>query len=166
MIKKLLLVLVLAVVALVVHDQGRRISDADVRKYYREQMEALQAYDSEAICAVMAGDFRLEDIQHAAGQTHPSTMDRAAACRQMEEAVALLRMLSEQTGGMLAIEFAYQITRVEISPDGRRALVEATSTAKLGGRLLSRSRSKENLSRSLWRVTSHGGQSQTWNYGD
>ncbi|MDH5824660.1 hypothetical protein QFW77_16945 [Luteimonas sp. RD2P54] len=165
MLKKLLAILALAVVALVAHDQGRRISEADVRAHYREQMDALQTFDSEAICAAMAADFRLEDVQHAAGEVHPSTLDRAAACRQMEDAIALLRTLSEQTGGLLVIEFGYQITGIEISPDGRRALVDATSTAKVGGRLLSRSRSKDSLSRSLWRVRSHGGQAQTWNYG-
>lgn len=165
MIKKLLVVLVLAIAGLVAHDYSRRISEADIRTHYREQIDALHAFDSEAICATMAEDFRLDDVQHAAGKAHPSTLDRTAACRQMEDAIALLRMLSNRTGGMLAIEFAYEVTRIEISPDGRRALVEATSTAKIGGRLLSRSRSKDSLSRSLWRVRSHGGESQTWNYG-
>ncbi|QCO68523.1 hypothetical protein E5843_13480 [Luteimonas yindakuii] len=165
MVRNLLVALLLAVVALVAHENGRRISEADVRAHYRQQLEALIAFDSEAICKPMAADFELRNVEHVDGTAHRQTMDRRAACQQMEDAIALMRVINNQTGGLVGIDFGYEITRIEIMPGGRRAVVEATSTARLGGRLLSRSRSKGELSRSMWRVRDHGGQAQTWSYG-
>lgn len=165
MVRNLLVVLLLAVVAVVVHDNGRRISEADVRAHYRQQMQALTAFDSEAACKAMAADFELRSVEHANGEATRMTLDRAASCRQMEDAIALMRVLHNQTGGLVGIDFSYEITRIDIVPGGRRATVEATSTAKIGGRLLARTRSKGELSRSLWRVRDHGGQAQSWNYG-
>jgi len=164
MMRKLLLLLVIAVAGLVVHDHSRRISEKDVRTHLEQQLMALRAFDSEPLCAAMADDFRVSAVEHAAGASQRATMDRTAMCQQLEDALAMMRMLSNQTGGLLAIDFAYEITSIEISPDGRRARVEATSTARLAGRLLSRSRAKGELSRSFWRVREHGGESQTWNY--
>lgn len=164
MVRKLLVVLVLAVIALVAHDNGRRISEADVHAHYRQQMQALAAFDSEAICRPMAPDYQVRNIEHTGGDTLRQTWDRAGSCRQMEDAMALMRVLHNQTGGLMAIDFNYEITRIDIAPGGRRATVEATATARIAGTLLTRSRSKGELSRSLWRVRDHGGQVQSWNY--
>lgn len=165
MLRNLVFVLLLAVAAVMVHDNGRRISEADVRAHYSQQMQALAAFDSETICRSMADEFALRSVEHANGEAMRMTMDRAAGCRQMEDAIALMRVLHNRTGGMVGIDFDYEITRIDIAPGRRRATVEATSTAKIARRLLARSRSKGGLSRSLWRVRDHGGQTRTWQYG-
>ena len=160
-----MVVLVLAVIALVAHDNGRRISEADVHAHYRQQMQALADFDSEALCKPMAADYEVRSVEHLDGRALRHTLDRTTGCRQMEDALALMRVLHNQTGGLVGIDFSYEITRIDIAPGGRRAIVEATATARIAGRLLTRSRSKGELSRSLWRVRDHGGQVQSWNYG-
>lgn len=164
MVKKLLVVLALAIVALLAHDHGRRISEQDVRAHYGAQATLLAGADTEALCKAMAADFHLRDVQHVSGTTTREELDRDAACRRTGNMIRLMGMLSQQTGGLVALELGYDITRIEIAPGGRRAVVEATTTARLGGRLISRSRTREELSRSLWQVRSHGGEGQTWNY--
>lgn len=164
MVRKLLVVLVLAVLALVAHDNGRRISEADVHAHFREQMQALAAFDSDAICKAMAADYGVRSVEHAGGAVLRQTWDRTTGCGQMRDAVALMQVIHNQTGGMLGIDFSYEITRIEIAPGGRRATVESVATARIAGRLLSRTRSKNELSRTWWHVRDHGGQTQTWNY--
>lgn len=113
----------------------------------------------------MAADYAVRSVEHLDGRSLRHTLDRTTGCQQMEDALALMRVLHNQTGGLVGIDFSYEITRIDIAPGGRRAIVEATATARIAGRLLTRSRSKGELSRSLWRVRDHGGQVQSWNYG-
>ncbi|MET0328405.1 MAG: hypothetical protein ABW163_06510 [Luteimonas sp.] len=146
------------------YEHGHRISDADVRAHFNAQLEATRRFDSEAMCAVLAKDFRVQAVEHVAGQQLRYNAGRDEACGHLRDAMVMLETLSNQTGGLFVIDFSYEITRLEVAPGGRRALVEATATAKLGDRLLWRTRSKENLSRAFWRVREHGGEAQSWMY--
>lgn len=165
MIKKLLVLLVLCIAGAVAYDHGRTLSEADVRAYYGEQLQAYRRSDAEALCETMAKDFSLRLVARVGGASERSTMDKAAACEQLKETMRLMDVVAEQSRGLLSIDVAYDIRSIRISPDRRRATVEVTSTAKVGERLIARSRSSEELSRAFWRIRSHGGESQAWAYG-
>jgi hypothetical protein len=165
MLGKLLLVAGLGIGAVVAYEQGRSIDEADVRAHYREQLEALRAFDEEAVCAGMADDYSLEVVDRSGGGPGSTTLNGSESCDLSRKMLRFMRQMSEQTGGLLTIDVSYDIGSVMIAPDGRTAVVEATSTAKLGDRLLSRTRGREKLSRSFWRTRSHGGDAQVWSYG-
>ena len=165
MVRNLIVVLVLAIVAGLVYDSGRRMSESGVREHYRDQLEAFRAADEKALCGTAAEDFSLHVVERTDDRSSRATLDGPAACEQIKATLGLMRMMSEQTRGLVSVDLSYDIKSIEISPDGRTATVESTSTARIGDRLLSRARSKERLSRSFWRIRSHGGESQTWAYG-
>lgn len=165
MIRNLVVVLVLGLAAWLVYDNGREISESDVRDHYQSQLEALRESDEEALCGAAAEDFSLKVVEQAGSTSGEATLDKYGVCEQVKTTLALMQLLSSQSGGLLSIDFAYDIKSIGISPDGRTATVQFTSTAKIGDRLLARSRGSERLSRSFWRVRSHGGESKTWSYG-
>ncbi|NYZ61567.1 hypothetical protein [Luteimonas deserti] len=164
MIKTVLLGIVLLVAGVLVYENGSRISDAQVREYMRMELEAMRRYDSATLCEAMADDFHLRSVEHAGGVQQRTEMGRADACTQLRDGLAAFETLSQRTGGLLGLDIAMETTRIEILPGGRRARVEATSTAKIADRLIWRTRAKGELSRSLWRIRDHGGEAQTWTY--
>jgi hypothetical protein len=164
MIRNLIVVLVLGLAAWLAYDNSREISESDVHNHYQDQLKALRESDEEALCKTAAEDFSLQ-LEQVGAAPQKLTMDRHDACEQLKMTLKLMQLISTQSGGLLSIDFAYDIKSIGISPDGRTATVEITSTAKIGDRLLARSRGTERLSRSFWRVRSHGGESKTWAYG-
>lgn len=164
MVGKLLVGVVLLVGGVFAYEHGHRISDADVRAHYRTQFEAVSRFDSDALCAAMARDYRVRTVEYVAGQQLRYEAERDEACGHLHDAMTVLETLSNQTGGLLVIDFSSEITRLDVAPGGRRAVVEATTTAKIGERLLWRTRSKAQLSRAFWRVREHGGEAQSWMY--
>ena len=163
MLKNLIIVLVVGVVAYLAYDNGRTITESHVRDYYQAQLEAFRELDEERICTKVADDFSLEVLDRSAG-AGKTRLDGYAACDQARKMVKLARVMSDQSAGLMTINIAYDIGSIKISPDGREAVVQSVSTAKLGEMLMARTRSTEKFSRSLWRVQSHGGESQVWSY--
>ncbi|VXC13726.1 conserved hypothetical protein [Luteimonas sp. 9C] len=164
MVRILLAGMVLLVAGVLVYEHAHRISESDVRAHYQAQLEATRRFDSDALCATMAKDFRLQGVSYVAGTHTRQDTHRDEACSQLRDGLAALQAASDQTGGLLALDIAHEITRIELAPGGRRAMVETTSTAKIGGRLLSRTRFKGHLSRAFWQVRDHGGDAQNWLY--
>ncbi|MGJ4729400.1 hypothetical protein [Luteimonas sp. SDU101] len=165
MLGKLLLMAVLGVVALFVYENGRTIDESHVREHYRQQLEALRNFDEECICAGIADEYSLRMVERGASGATSTTLDGAQSCEMSRKSLRFAQQLSTQTGGLLTIEADYDLKSIRIAPDGRSAVVEATSTAKVGDTLVSRVRGREQLSRSFWRVRSHGGEARVWSYG-
>lgn len=164
MIRILLLGMALVVGGVLAYEHGHRISESDVRAHVQSQLEATRRFDGDALCDSMAKDYRLQGVYYVAGTHERRDTRRDETCRNARDGLAALQSVSAHTGGLLAVDITYEITRIELAPGGRRALVEATSTAKIGGRLLSRTRAKGHLSRAFWRVRDHGGEAQNWIY--
>ena len=164
MIKTVLLGIALLVAGVLVYEHSCRISDDEVRAHMRTQLDAMRRYDSAALCDVMADDFRVRSVEHAGGVQQRIDAGREEACTNLRDGLAVFETLSQRTSGLLGLDIAVEITRIEILPGGRRARVEATSTARVADRLIWRTRAKGELSRSLWRIRDHGGEAQTWSY--
>lgn len=164
MIKTVLLGIALLVAGVLVYEHSCRISDDQVRAHMRTELDALRRYDSAALCDAMAEDYRLRSVEHSGGAQQRMDTGREESCRHLRDGLAAFETLSQRTGGLMGLDIATEITRIEILPGGRRARVEATSTARVADRLIWRTRAKGELSRSLWRIRDHGGEAQTWSY--
>lgn len=164
MIRTLLLGIVLLVGAVIVYEHGCRISESDVRAHHRAQLEALRRFDSQTMCDSMAKDFMLRSTEHVGGTQVRRDSRRDDTCEDMRDSTATLETISRRTRGLLEVDFVVDITRIDVAPGGRRASVEATTTASIAGQLISRSRTKGELSRAFWRIRDHGGEAQTWVY--
>lgn len=165
MLGKLLAIIVLGIVGLVAYESGRTIDESHVREHYRTQLEAWRGFDEERICAGIASDYSLKLVDRSGGKGANATLDGPQSCEMSRASLRLAQQLSNQTGGLLTIDVTYDLKSIQVAADGRSATVEATSTAKLGEMLVSRTRGRETLSRSFWRVRSHGGDAQVWSYG-
>jgi hypothetical protein len=165
MLGKLVLAVVLGIVAVLAYENGRTIEESHVRAHYRDQLEALRGFDEKAICAGIADDYSLRVVDRTAGHPGNDTLDGPQSCELSRKFMQLAQHLSGQTGGLVTLDVSYDIRSIQIAADGRSATVEATSTVKLGETLVSRTRGTEQLSRSFWRIRSHGGDAQVWSYG-
>ena len=59
--KKIVLLVILAGLALWYFDFSRRMDETSIREVYREQIKATEAFNAEAICSRMANDYRIVD---------------------------------------------------------------------------------------------------------
>ena len=165
MMVRLIVLVVLAAAGYVAWDHGRKIDEAQVHRYYERQMEAIRGFDHESMCKDIAGDFTIEVTSYVDGQRMDQAVyDGESTCRMTREMIEDMRSLSTQSRGLLAFDVRVDVRSIHIEPGRRSATVEATTTVKMGEVLISRSRGSARLSRSLWRVRSHGGEGQTWTY--
>lgn len=165
MVVRLLVLVVLAAVAYVAWDQGRTIEEAHVHQYYEGQMAAIRNLDHEAMCDEIAGDFSTSVTTYVSGRNMGKTVyDGEATCRMTREMFEDMRNLGARSRGMLAFDVRVDVGSIRIEPGRRSATVESTTTVKMGDILITRSRGTERLSRSLWRVRSHGGEGRVWSY--
>ncbi len=162
--KKIVLLLILAGLALWYFDLSRRMTEASIHEAYREQLKATQASNAEAICSRMTDDYRLVDTSYGPEGTRTDTMDREEACTELEKSLKVFERLGKVTGGLLSPEIDIDIKRIELSHDRKTATVEAVSTIKIGDTMLARSRGTEKLIRRAGRILSQGGESKTWTY--
>ncbi len=166
MVRNLVILVVVVIVAVLAYDNSRKISESQVRAHYQSQLEAFRASDEEKICGNVADDFELKVVQVVAGRSERVSLDAYTACENSKKTIRLARLMSEQTRGMATLDVAYNIGSIEVSPDGRSAIVQSVGTVKVGEMMLARTRSTEKLSRSLWEIRSHGGESQVWSYSE
>lgn len=165
MVVRLLVLVVLAGVAFVLWDNGSRIDESHVHRYYERQMDAMRNFDHESMCRDIAGDFSINVTSYVDGRrVDAAAYDGENTCRMTREMLEGMRALSGRSGGLLTFDVSVDVRSIRIEPGRRSAMVESTTTVKIGEILVSRSRGTERLSRSIWRVRSHGGEGQSWSY--
>ena len=165
MMVRLLVLVVLAAVAFAAWDNGGRIDESHVREYYERQSDSIRNLDHEAMCSDIASDFSIKVTSYVDGRRMgEAEYDGESTCRMTREMFDDMRRLSAQTRGMLTFDVRTDVRSIHIEPGRRDATVESTTTMKMGEILVSRNRGSERLSRSIWRVRSHGGEGQAWSY--
>ena len=162
--KKIVLLVILAGLALWYFDFSRRMDETSIREVYREQIKATEAFNAEAICSRMANDYRIVDTSFGPEGTRTETMDREQACAELEKSLKVFERLGSASAGLLSPELDVDIKHIELSSDRKTATVEAVSTLKVGDAMLARSRGTERLIRRAGRILSQGGESKTWVY--
>ena len=162
---RLVVLIVLVAVAWFAWDRGWRIGEEHVHEYYDRQVELFGAYDHEELCKLLADDFSMDVTTYANGQlVDDDVYDADETCAMTRKMVDGMRILNSRSRGLLDFDINVDIHSIEIARGGRSASVDATTTVRMGDRLVSRSRSRgtERLSRSGWRVRSHGGEGRSW----
>lgn len=164
--KKVVLLVVLAVLAWWYFDGSRRISEEAVRDHYMVMVTMYDEGNAEALCAQMDSDYRVVDVSFGPEDTRRQELDRDSACREVKRALKTIDRLGRVSGGLLTPDLDVQIKGVAISADRKLATVESISTMRLGDSVLVRSRATDRLVRRVGRIRSLGGESKTWVYGN
>lgn len=164
--KKVLLLVLALVAAWWYFDGSRRMSEESIRAHYKEQLAAYDRHDAEALCKTMSDDYQAQSIVFTPDGSKRQTHRRDEACREITRGLDAFRQLSQASAGMLSLRIDMQIGKIDLSPDRKTAVVESVSTMKLGEMLVMRTRSSETLIRRMGRITSRGGESKSWVYGE
>ena len=150
-----------AVVALggcLAHD-ARQVDEAEVRAFYDRQAQSWNDRDGAAICALYAEDF----LGHARevgpqGESQPVEVAKAQVCTNLADLVAT-RAAIERRGGVMVL--AERIDEVTIAPDGRSAVVRATTHIDEGGGYAFDVECSDRLALRLGRLQFVGGEART-----
>ena len=70
------------------------------------------------------------------GKTVEHSHNRDEACQATREAFETFSKVGERMGGILTIEYEYNIDGIEVAPDRKSATVKGTSVLKMGESLL------------------------------
>lgn len=127
---------------------GRKLSDEHVNSFYRDLEIATLQRQPDAICALLAPDFHSTGSVSTAGNTQTVNQNKQQACDAYHDLYATWEKLGEKMGGMLQLDSQYTIHSISLSPDGKTATVDVSSSLDVAGTLMHiRSRSTDTLVR-------------------
>ena len=150
MIKVFIVLLALGTVGWYYFIGGRRLDETMVRAFYVSQVQATLARDPEAQCKLLGKSLALRQETLMAGQTKADAMNHDRACASIRKPHEFFEAAGEKAGGMLTIEYDYELGKIEIAADRKSARVELTSTLKMGEAFMQfRNASTERVERRL-----------------
>jgi hypothetical protein len=146
--KKLIVVVLIAVGAWWYFVGGRKLSEEQVQGFYRNLERATLERKPEALCSLLAKDFESTGTVAIAGQSRTQSQDRAQTCEGYRLLYESWEKLGEKMGGILQLDSDYTIHSVEISADNKTATVDVSSSLDVAGSIMKiRSRSTDTLIR-------------------
>jgi hypothetical protein len=132
---------------------GSKLDEPMVRAFYDQQAHATYSRDPEALCKQNGKKVVVTQETRMSGQTKTVTMTREQACEGARKMFEFFDQVGEKAGGMLTIEYSYELHRVEIAPNRKSAEVEMVSTLKMGESFMQFfTTSTEKLERSMRNV--------------
>jgi hypothetical protein len=141
---------------------GRKLDEPMVRDFYLAGAHATLSRDPEAQCKLIAKSAVLQIETRIAGQTKSDTLNRTQACEQFRKAHEFFEQAGEKAGGMLTIEYDYELGKIELAPDRKSASVQFSSTLKMGEAFMQfRTTSTDRVVRNLGRVELGGATAKT-----
>ncbi|WP_423708317.1 nuclear transport factor 2 family protein [Undibacterium sp. WLX3042] len=127
---------------------GRKLSDDHVNGFYRDLEIATLQRQPDAICALLAPDFQSTGSVSTAGNRQTVNQNKQQACDAYHDLYSTWEKLGEKMGGMLQLDSQYTIHSISLSPDGKTATVDVSSSLDVAGTLMHiRSRSTDTLVR-------------------
>ncbi len=111
---------------------GSKLDEQMVQDFYKLQQHNTYKRDPEALCKQLGGKLKLHQESLIAGKTQVVDMNKNQACDSLRESFKMFEEMGEKAGGMLTIEYSYEITRLELAPNKKSATVDVTSTLKMG----------------------------------
>lgn len=111
---------------------GRQINESHVQDFYRNASNALYARDPEAMCKLLSTKYVANERVSGMGAAQEATVNRDQACDSARSTFQSFEQLGEQMGGMLTLEYEYQIDNITIAPGRKRARVTGTRLLKMG----------------------------------
>lgn len=127
---------------------GRKLSDEHVNGFYRDLEIATLQRQPDAICALLAPDFQSTGSVSTTENRQTVNQNKQQACDAYRDLYATWEKLGEKMGGMLQLDSQYTIHSISLSPDGKTATVDVSSSLDVAGTLMHiRSRSTDTLVR-------------------
>lgn len=137
------------------------LTEADVQAFYAAQMEAGEALDAPALCAMISEDYLQRGTVWIEGRSRQMQQDREETCDGMTQLIGQMAQLRARSGGRFKPDSSQTIVSVDVAPDGSRAIVKTRSTLYIGALGMS-SRSTDTVIKRRGRVMITGSQSINW----
>jgi hypothetical protein len=142
---------------------GRTLSDADVRQFFVEQEVATLHRAPDELCGLLDSSFALVVSASTASPALAGGSNKQQMCEQYKQMFSTFETLGEKMGGILQLDYGYEIHMIEIAPDRKSAKVDVSYSLDVAGSIMNiRSRSTETLIRRNGKVLmarSEGGAS-------
>jgi hypothetical protein len=152
-IKKLILVVLVAGLAWWYFIGGRRITEEHARQYYQNIDHATGKRDPELLCGLLDSNFHSEMVVSTLAGRVADSQDKKQACEAYVELYKSFEMIGQRMGGIVQLDTHYEIHSVEISADSKTAVVDMSYALDVGGAIMNiRSRSTDTLVRRNGRV--------------
>lgn len=146
--KKLLLVALVAGGAWWYFVGGRELSEESVRNFYQQQEHATLTRDPEALCSLLDKKFEAAGAAATGDGNQRDHANRTQTCGSYRAMYQSFDSLGEKMGGVLQLDYAYDIHTIRISPDKKEATVEVSYSLDVAGSIMNiRSRATETLIR-------------------
>lgn len=146
--KKLLLVALIAIAAWWHFIGGRKLTEDHVTRFYRDTEVATLSRKPEDLCALLADDFQSTGTVAVGGRRSAQGGDKAQTCAGYRGLYDTWEKLGEKMGGMLQLDSRYEIHSITVSPDGKSATADISTSLDVGGSIMNiRSRSTDTLVR-------------------
>lgn len=146
--KKIILVVLIAFAAWWYFIGGRKMTEVHVTEFYRSLEVATLERKPDALCALLADDFKSTDTAVIQGVKVADENDKTQTCEAYRELYATWAKLGEKMGGMLQLDSDYKLHSISISADRKSATVDVSSSLDVAGSITNiRSRSTDTLVR-------------------
>ena len=111
---------------------GSKLDAAMVREFYAQQSIHTYERDPEALCGMLGRGLSLRQQRTIAGKLVTQTYDKDAACKNLRDSFKFFEEMGDKAGGMLTIEYQYEIKSLEVAPDRKSATVQVSTVLKMG----------------------------------
>ena len=111
---------------------GSKLDETMVRDFYEQQARHTFERDPEALCQQLGGKYRMSVESRIGGKVSNATYDRSATCDRLRKSFEFFDDMGEKAGGILTIEYNYDIQQLDIAPNHKSATVGITTTLKMG----------------------------------
>ena len=115
---------------------GSKLDEGMVREFYAQQARHTYERDPEALCKQMSGKYRMNIQSRIAGKVNDASYGKSIACEQIKKSFKFFEDMGERAGGILTIEYSYDIRQLDIASNNRSATVEIATTLKMGEEFL------------------------------
>ena len=147
-VKKLVLVILIAGAAWWYFVGGRKLTEERVTAFYSDLEIATRGRKPEDICALLASEFQSTGTFAVGAKTRTDVQDKSQTCEAYRDLHATWEQLGEKMGGTLQLDSDYTIHSIAISPDGKTATVDISTSLDVAGSVMNiRSRSTDTLVR-------------------
>ena len=162
---KIIIFLVIVIAAAVWYfDLSHKMTETAVRENYQAQFDAWKQFDPKPLCDALDDTYTGTVSARGSAGAPAITNDKNSACAEITRSLLQMKTLSERTAGMLDPDYDFEIKSVTLSPDRKLATVEVSSTMRLRGMTLARSRSVDHLISHMGHIRNTSSDETVWAY--
>lgn len=134
--KKLILLALVAAGAWWYFVGGRELSEESVREFYRQQEHATLSRDPEALCSLLDKEFAADGITSTGDGNRRDRANKAQTCDSYRDMYQSFESLGERMGGVLQLDYSYEIHSIQISSDKKEAAVDVSNSLDVAGSIM------------------------------